>query len=132
MKYNDKYEEELDLSVFEDAGNTEFVAKIKAHKEKTKKAIQSFVYSLKIEANETQAASKIFVKYIKEGKVTPKEENELRKQVYDLLKMLGIGVPFALIPGASLLIPFLIKLAQKRGVELLPSSFKDIKTPKPD
>lgn len=117
--------EEIDLTVFEEAGNTEFVAKVKVHKEKTKKAIQSFVYSMKVEANETHIASKIFVKYIKEGKVTPKEEEELRTQVYDLLKMLGIGIPFALIPGASLLIPFLVKIAQKKGVEILPTAFNE-------
>ncbi len=125
MKPKNSQVEELDLSVFEQAGDIEFVAKIKVHRDKTKKAIQSFVYSMKVEANETQIASKIFVKYIKEGKVTPEEEKELRTQVYDLLKMLGIGVPFALIPGASLLIPFLIKIAQKRGIELLPTAFTD-------
>ena len=60
---------------------------------------------------------------MREGEVTADEEKELRTQVYDLLKMLGIGVPFALIPGASLLIPFLVKIAQKKGVDILPTAF---------
>jgi hypothetical protein len=65
------------------------------------------------------------VKYIKQGNITKEEEKELRTQVYDLLKVLGIGVPFALVPGASLLLPFLIKLANKKGIKLLPSAFNE-------
>jgi len=38
--------------------------------------------------------------------------------------MAGIGIPFMLIPGSTLLMPFLIKLANKRGIDLLPSAFK--------
>lgn len=41
--------------------------------------------------------------------------------------MLGIGIPFALIPGASLLMPFLIKIASKKGIELLPTAFNEKK-----
>ncbi len=123
MKSKKEQSEDLDLTIFEQAGDTEFVLKIKSHKEKTKKAVRSFIYSMKVEATETHAASKILVKYIKEGEVSPEEEKELRTQVYDLLKMLGIGVPFALIPGATLLIPFLVKLAQKKGIEILPTAF---------
>jgi hypothetical protein len=45
--------------------------------------------------------------------------------VYDILKTLGVGIPFALIPGASILIPILIKVAQKKGINLLPSAFTE-------
>ena len=38
--------------------------------------------------------------------------------------MAGIGIPFMLIPGSTLLMPFLIKLANKRGIDLLASAFK--------
>ena len=37
---------------------------------------------------------------------------------------MGIGVPFVMIPGASILIPFLLKIAQKSGIDLIPRSFK--------
>ena len=124
--------DDLDLSIFEKSGNSEFVEKIKSHKEQTKKALQSFVSNIKTEAVETQEASKILMKYIKDGNVSKEEEKELRTQVYDLLKMLGIGVPFALIPGASLLIPFLVKIAQKRGVDILPTAFNESKEEKKD
>lgn len=118
---------EIDVSILEKEGKTEFSEKIKIHKEKTSKAFQDLVINIKTEVSETKVASQILVKYIKEGNVTKEEEKELRLQVYDLLKVLGIGVPFALIPGASLLLPFLIKIAQKKGVQILPSAFNESK-----
>lgn len=116
---------EIDVSILEKEGKTEFSEKIKIHKEKTAKAFQDLVINVKTEVSETKVASQILVKYLKEGNVTKEEEKELRTQVYDLLKVLGIGVPFALIPGASLLLPFLIKIAQKKGVEILPTAFNE-------
>ena len=92
---------EIDVSILETNGKTEFSEKIKIHKEKTAKAFQDLVINIKTEVSETKVASQILVKYLKEGNVTEAEEKELRVQVYDLLKILGIGIPFALIPGAS-------------------------------
>jgi hypothetical protein len=122
---DEKEDIKIDVSIFEKEGKTEFSEKISIHKEKANKAFQELIVNLKVEATETQVASKIFVKYIKEGNVSKKEEQELKTQVYDLLKVLGIGIPFALIPGASLLIPFLIKIANKKGIELLPTAFNE-------
>ena len=116
---------EIDVSIFEKEGKTEFSEKISFHREKTNKAFQELIINLKTEVTETQVASKIFVKYFKEGNVSKEEETELRTQVYDLVKILGIGVPFALIPGASLLMPFLIKIAQKKGIKILPTAFNE-------
>lgn len=116
---------EIEISILEKEGKTEFSEKIKIHKEKTSKAFQDLLINIKIEATETRQASKVFVKYVKEGKVSKEEEDELRAQVYDILKVLGIGIPFALVPGASLLIPFLIKIAKKKGIDLLPTAFND-------
>lgn len=124
---NSKDTFEAEISILEKDGKTEFSEKIRIHKEKTTKAFQDLLINIKTEATETQEASKIFVKYIKEGNVTKEEEEELKTQVYDLLKVLGIGVPFALIPGASLLMPFLIKMASKKGIDLLPTAFNEKK-----
>lgn len=114
---------EIDISILEKEGKTEFSEKISIHKEKASKAFQDLIINIKTEATETQVASKIFIKYIKEGNISEEEEKDLRTQVYDLLKVLGIGVPFAFIPGASLLLPFLIRIAQKKGIQLLPTAF---------
>ena len=121
---------EAEISILEKDGKTEFSEKIRIHKQKTSKAFQDLVINIRTEASETQEASKILVKYIKEGNVTKEEEDELKTQVYDLLKVLGVGVPFALIPGASLLMPFLIKMASKKGLDLLPTAFNGKKEEK--
>ena len=122
---SDKEDIEIDVSIFEKDGKTEFSEKISLHKEKANKAFQELIINLKVEVTETQEASKIFLKYFKEEEVSKEEEEELRAQVYDLLKVLGIGIPFALIPGASLLLPFLIKIANKKGIKLLPTAFNN-------
>lgn len=86
---------------------------------------KNILKGLKTETIETKQASKIALKYISKGSITKEEEIELRQQVYDILKTLGVGIPFALIPGASILIPILIKVAHKKGINLLPSAFTD-------
>ena len=114
---------DIDYSFFEKRGRKEFADKLKQNKSKSTKAIRLFFHNLSTEAKETQDASKILIKYIKKGKLNKEEENELKTQVYDLLKIMGIGVPFFMIPGSTLLIPFLLKVAEKRGIDILPSAF---------
>ena len=114
---------EIDFSFFEKKGRKEFADKLKSNREKSTKAIKHFFGNLNEEAKETQQASKVLVKYLKNGEITKEEEKELRTQIYDLLKVMGIGVPFVMIPGSTLLIPFLLKVAEKHGVNLLPSAF---------
>ena len=123
---------EMDVSIFEKSGLTAFSQKITTHKEKANKAFNQLLLNIKTEATETQDASKILVKYLKAGSISKEEEKEHRTQVYDLLKVLGIGVPFALIPGASLLLPFLIKIAQKKGIQILPTAFNEDKEEEKD
>ena len=84
-----------------------------------------FWENLSLEAKETKEAAQIVAKYAKEGKITEEEEKILRQQFYDVLKVAGIGVPYVLIPGASVLLPLLIKYACKKNIDILPSSFKD-------
>lgn len=121
---NNIKKEEIDFSYFETKETWEFSQKLKAHRTKATFVMKSFVVKMGTEAKETHEASKIVVKFLKEGKVSKDEEHELRTQVYDLFKMAGIGIPFMLIPGSTLLMPFLVKLANKRGIDLLPSAFK--------
>ncbi len=114
---------EEEIALLENNGANEFARKLSDNRKKASKAMRLFLHNMGTEAKETHQASKILVKFLREGKVAKEEEIELKQQVYDLLKMVGIGVPFFLIPGSSLLIPFLLKIANKRGVKLLPSAF---------
>jgi hypothetical protein len=112
-----------DFKGLELAGQNEFVSKLKSNRKKAAKAMKVFAKGLGNEAKETREASKILVKFLAEGKVSPEEEKELKTQVYDLFKMVGIGIPFFMIPGSSLLLPFLIRISSRYGVNLLPTSF---------
>ena len=49
----------------------------------------------------------------------------MREQFYDVLKVAGIGIPFALIPGASILLPLVIAFAKKKNINIMPSSFQE-------
>jgi len=63
----------------------------------------------------------VIKKYIHTGTITSEEEHLLKLQVADTLKIVGIVVPFVLIPGASIIMPIIIKVAQKYHVNLMPS-----------
>ena len=114
----------LDFSFFDKKGSTEFAKKLKSNSDDASKVFRIFFKNLNNEAKETKDAGKLVLKYLKKGKLTNSEEKELRLQFYDLLKIMGIGVPFVLVPGASVLVPFLIKISKKAGVDIIPSSFK--------
>jgi len=124
---------EYDFSFYEDDKRIELSEQLKIKKEEASLIFRKILIGLKTETVETKQASRIAIKYISKGVITKQEEIELRQQVYDILKTLRIAVPFALIPGASLLMPFLIRIAKKKGVNLLPSAFnKDENLPKID
>lgn len=97
------------------------------HKQRVKLVDALIVFLKKIsqEAVETKDAGKLLGKYVTTGHLSEEEGEEFRKQMYDVLKMLGIGVPFFLIPGSSLLMPLLVKLADKYDIKLLPSAFNE-------
>ena len=69
---------DFDVTIFEKEGKTEFSKKLTFHKEKASKAFHELLGNIKTEATETQVASKILIKYLKEGNVSQEEEKELR------------------------------------------------------
>ena len=121
IKNKKKY---LDFSFFDKKGYKNFGAKMKLNSEKSSKAFRYFLKNLSNEAKETQKTSLLIVKFLKNGSLTKDEEKELKLQFYDLLKIMGVGVPFFMIPGSTILIPFIMKLAEKAGIDIIPSSFK--------
>ena len=115
----------LDYSFFDRKGYEDFASKLKLNSDKSSKAFRVFLKNLNNEAKETKKAGKLIVKFLKEGKLSKDEEKELKLQLYDILKIMGVGVPFFMIPGSSVLVPFLIKLSKKIGFDIVPSSFKE-------
>lgn len=114
----------IDLAIFENNGKKEFAQVIRKNKLRANKALTDFLYGIKNEALDTKEASLIIYKYLSQQKISKKEEEHLKTQVFDIFKILGIGIPFMLIPGATLLIPFIVKVAKKKGIDLIPSNFK--------
>jgi len=77
--------------------------------------------ALRQEKQETREMLVIYRRYTQ--RQASKEELKIANaQFVDILKGLGLGV-FAILPFAPITIPVMVKLAQKVGVELLPSSF---------
>lgn len=113
-----------DLSIFENNGKSEFVQVLKKNRQKSTKVLNDFLTGVKNEAADTKEATRIIVKYIASQQISQEEEKHLKTQVSDLFKILGIGIPFMIIPGATLLIPFIVKAAERKGIDLIPSNFK--------
>ncbi|MBO9594001.1 MAG: hypothetical protein J7599_13920 [Niabella sp.] len=82
-----------------------------------------FVKALITEYKGDREAVAIIRKYMNGEKIDSSEEEVLKTQFFDSLKLAGVGIPFVLIPGASILMPILIKVAAKHHIALLPSAF---------
>lgn len=95
--------------------------------EKNKKSFIEFIDKLKREGEETKEAFEIIKKYAATGDITPEEEEKFRTQVYDILKMFGLGIPFAVVPGATVIIPIILKFSSKYGINILPTAFQEKK-----
>ena len=93
--------------------------------EKIEEGAHHFLHCIKIEYEDTKDAGKIVEKYLKGEKLTPEDEHVLKLQLVDSLKMVGVMVPFVLVPGASIIMPILIKVASKHNIELMPSAFNE-------
>ena len=117
----------LDLSVFEKNGKKDFALILKNNKEKTFKAFDFFMDGIKNEATDSKETRRILIHYISKQKISKEEELHSKTRVYDIFKKLGIGIPFMFIPGATLLIPFILKAAENKGIDLYPSNFKEKK-----
>jgi hypothetical protein len=82
-----------------------------------------FLHGLKAEYSGDKEAVVIIREYLKAGHISAEQTHVLRTQLADSLKIVGIGVPFVLIPGASIIMPILIKVAAKHNIELMPAAF---------
>ncbi|MGY5353131.1 hypothetical protein ACXGQW_11355 [Wenyingzhuangia sp. IMCC45533] len=87
-------------------------------------ALDLFFRGLKNEAIDTKKTRIIIQAYLLSGKISKEEEKFLKSYTLDLLKVAGIGIPFVFIPGASIIIPFVLKAAERRNIDLMPSNFK--------
>lgn len=88
-----------------------------------KEEFKTFAKNIGNEAIETKNAAKIVAKHLGGEKMTEEEEKEVKEQFYDVLKAAGIGIPFIVLPGASIILSIVVIVAKKHNISLLPSSF---------
>lgn len=83
--------------------------------------------SLKEEGRETIEAISIIIQKTKRNKdISEADINKVKEQLKDIGKMSTL-LPLIVLPGSPITIPILYKLADKFNIDLIPSSFKDIK-----
>jgi hypothetical protein len=91
---------------------------------KIEEETKQFLENIKEQAENTGEASDVIQKYLSGVELTDEDEEVLKTQLVDWLKIFGVVIPFVLIPGASILMPFLIKVANKYNIELMPTAFQ--------
>jgi len=94
------------------------ISEIKKHIEN---AVEKMLETFKKEGNNLNKTKEITIKFIETKSLSKEDETFLKLQLIDHLKIIGIVVPFVLIPGASLIMPILIKVAKSKKIDLLPS-----------
>lgn len=82
------------------------------------------------ETVETKVMLSTYQRYTK-GLASEEEMREANEQFKDLLRGLGLSV-FAILPFSPITIPAIVKLGQKVGIEVLPSSFKSVSSQSTD
>ena len=91
--------------------------------------ILDFLVKLKKEGYETSEAAIILSRYAKGEKISKEDGEKFRNQMIDVIKILGIGIPFVVIPGSTLLLPIVVSVAKKYNIDIFPSSFTENKNP---
>ena len=76
---------------------------------------------LAIETQETKVMLNTYHRYT-QGNATKEEMDLANKQFGNVIRSLGLGI-FVLLPFSPITIPAIVKLGEKLGVNVLPSSF---------
>ena len=86
------------------------------HRNKTvvANAFDTFFKGVKSEAQDAKKTRIIIQTYVTKGDIHKEDEKFLKSYIINLLKIAGIGIPFILLPGATIIIPFIVKLAEKK------------------
>ena len=87
--------------------------------------IEKIFLAIKNEKKETQELGLLLKKYaMQSGSLSRDELKIVKDQFFDLLKIAGLSVPL-IMPFSPVIIPLMVKLGQKVGVRILPTSFYD-------
>jgi len=79
--------------------------------------------AIKNEKEETKELAQLLKKYVEQqGSLSSEEMKKVKDQFSDILKMAGLSIPI-IMPFSFVIIPLIMKLGQKVGVKILPTSF---------
>lgn len=85
----------------------------KSFLKKGEDSLHDFWQKSRNEIMETKQAEKVFVKYIGRKEVTNEEKTILKNQTFDIVKIIFIGVPLAVIPGFSVIMILIVRVGKK-------------------
>ena len=86
-----------------------------------KQSLLSVKHSLAQESRETKVMLVTYKRFTK-GQASKLEMQEAHRQFVDVIRGLGLGV-LAVLPFSPITLPFIVKLGEKIGVNVLPSAF---------
>lgn len=90
-----------------------------------KLGLLSVKQNLAQESRETKVMLMTYKRFTK-GQASKQEMQEAHRQFVDVIRGLGLGV-LAVLPFSPITLPFVVKLGEKIGVNVLPSAFmKDL------
>ena len=91
--------------------------------ERIERKLTKIFMAIKNEKEETKELAVLLKKYVdQQGDLSSDEMIKVKEQFSDLLKMAGLSVPI-IMPFSFVIIPLMMKLGQKVGVKILPTSF---------
>lgn len=99
-----------------------FLERISRRRKKAREGFERLKDHLAEEKGETREMVDIYHRMV-EGKATKQEIKKANEQFSDVLRIVGMGTFFTLIPGSTLLLPLAIVGANKVGIRLLPTAF---------
>lgn len=74
------------------------------------------------ETRETKVMLRTYQRFTK-GQASKQEMEEANKQFVDVIRGIGLGV-LVVLPFSPITLPFIVKLGERIGVNVLPSAFK--------
>lgn len=94
--------------------------------EELKAHLHLFFQDVDKQFDDDKQATTIIKDFIAQGHITEEQEEYLKSQVENSLKAIGLMIPMAILPGASILVPLLIKVAAAHHIDLLPEDFQNL------
>lgn len=86
-----------------------------------KRSLLTVKRGLAQESRETKVMLITYKRFTR-GQATKQEMEDAHKQFVDVIRSLGLGV-LAVLPFSPITLPFVVKLGEKIGVNVLPSAF---------